>query len=692
MTASDGDTSRGAKAVADGVMFSVHAPDAERLELCLFDEAGRPSARHDMTPDDQGTWWLFLPGAAPGQRYGYRAHGRYAPNEGLRFNPAKLLVDPYARLLDGEFRWDPAVFDYDAYKLNREEQGLVPSKLDSADFMPKSVVTNAGAQPAASRPAVPWSDVIVYEANVRGYTMRHPDVPEADRGRFRGMTNGKIVSYLKSLGVTSIELMPVFEFADEHFLAAQGLRNFWGYNTFGFFTPAARYAGADPIGEFREMVNTLHDAGLEVILDVVYNHTAESGTTGPTLSFRGLDNPGYYRLHPDNALHYINDTGTGNTINADYPETQRLIVDSLRYWAGDMGVDGFRFDLAPVLGRSMDGFDPLHPLLRRIHSDPLLKNCKLIAEPWDPGPGGYHLGHFPVQWAEWNDRYRDSVRRFWRGDSDETAEFARRLHGSADIFDVEGRGPSASVNLVTAHDGFTLADVVAYEERHNEANGEQNRDGHAHNFSANYGVEGETEDSEVLKLRRQQRLNLLATLLLSQGTPMVLGGDELGNSQGGNNNVYAQDNEVGWVDWSGLDNDPQFLEAFRALVELRRDIPLFRQHAYLHGSPVSEVGWGEIAWLRPDGKLMTDADWPETQALSVTLSHTGDRAGGSSPAVVLLINASADSQRFALPDGGADREWQIRFVSAADGFRPIAGNRWQLPARSMLCVALDADA
>jgi len=688
MTSVSGEFRRGAELVADGVVFRVYSPAAERLEVCLFDEAGRESARCELADAGDGLWQRHVPGIGEGQRYGYRAHGRYAPAKGLRFNPSKLLVDPYARRLDGEFRWHPAVFDYDADTLLKHDEGWVEDGVDSAPFIPKSVVTAPASGAAAAGPGVPWSEVIVYETNVRGYTMCHPAVPDSERGQFRGMANGEIVAYLKSLGVTSIELMPVFEFADEHFLDAQGLRNYWGYNTLNFFTPAGRYSGEDPIGEFRQMVDTLHDAGLEVILDVVYNHTAESGNTGPTMSFRGLDNAGYYRLQPDDPLHYVNDTGTGNTINADHPEVQQLVVDSLRYWANDMGVDGFRFDLAPILGRSIDGFDPLHPLLHKIHTDPTLKDRKLIAEPWDPGPGGYHLGHFPVQWAEWNDRYRDSVRRFWRGDAGETAEFARRLHGSSDIFDVEGRGPCASINLVTAHDGFTLADLVSYERRHNEANGEKNRDGHAHNYSANYGVEGATDDPDVLRQRRQQRLNLLATLLLSQGTPMVLAGDELGNSQGGNNNVYAQDNETGWIDWSGLDDDPQFLAAFRALIELRRDIPLFRQHAYLHGSPVSDVGWGEIAWLRKDGLLMTEADWEKTRCLTVVLSHSGESSVASSPAVVLLINATTKSQRFTLPDGGRDRDWEIRFVSAADGFRPLSGNRWQLPARSLVCAAL----
>ncbi len=681
----------GATVTEDGVSFGVSSKTAKRIELCLFDSANQETARHDLEPSTDGLWHGFLPGCREGQRYGYRAHGAWSPAEGLRFNPAKLLIDPYARVLAGDFKWSPAVFDHETPVAAADAAELVLSDLDSAASVPKSVV--AGDLPAlrATRPRIPWSDMIIYEANVRGYTMRHPEVGEVDRGRFAGMRNGEILKYLQALGITSVELMPVFEYVDEAFLDDKGLRNFWGYNTLSFFAPAQRFAQSDARSEFREMVDALHDAGFEVILDVAYNHTAESGATGPTICYRGLDNERYYRLEPDDPAVYVNDTGTGNTVNTDHPEVRKLIIDSLRYWSSTMGADGFRFDLGPVLGRTSDGFTADHPMFAEMHADPVLRNAKLIAEPWDPGPGGYQLGNFPPAWAEWNDRYRDSVRRFWRGDVGEAAEFARRLHGSSDIFERKGRGPCASINFITAHDGFSLTDLVSYERRHNEANGEDNKDGHSHNFSDNHGAEGETDDPDINLIRRQQRLNLLATLLLSQGTPMLLAGDEIGNSQAGNNNVYAQDNETGWIDWSGRDDDPEFLNALRALIDLRRDIPLFRQPSYLHGDAVNAVGWGNIQWLRNDGQLMGANDWAKARCLTLVLAHTGDSPSGSAPAVVLLINGDDEEARFSLPDAGGEREWQIRFVSAARDFRPLAGNRWILPGRSIVCVALAED-
>ena len=674
----------GARADDDGVNFALHAAGAARVELCLLDAQGRQLRSLALPGNSDGVWHGYVPGCRPGQRYGYRVHGDYAPREGLRFNPNKLLIDPYARELAGRFRWGPEVLDYVV-----DGDDIRPSETDSAPFVPTAVVVSddgAAADPRR-RPAIAWSEMIVYEANVRGYTMRHPDVADADRGRFRGMTNAAILEYLKSIGITSIELMPVFEVIDEHFLHEKGLRNYWRYNTISFFAPAGRYAGSDARAEFREMVDAMHDAGFEVLLDVAYNHTGESGSRGPTISFRGIDNLGYYRTEPGDPSRYVNDTGTGNTLNMDSPHVRELVLDSLRYWTRVMGVDGFRFDLATVQGRTARGFSDAHPFFGAIAEDPVLEDVKLIAEPWDPGPGGYQLGQFPTEWAEWNDRYRDSVRRFWRGDAGEAAEFAKRLHGSSDIFEPNGRGPCASVNFVTAHDGFTLMDVVSYERRHNEANGEDNRDGHAHNYSCNYGVEGPTDDPAVLAVRRRQRLNMLATLLLSQGTPMLLAGDEIGNSQQGNNNVYAQDNEIGWIDWSGRDEDPEFLEALRALADLRHEIDLFRQPSYLHGTAVNAVGWGDIEWLDQDGRAMGAGDWEDADALSVVLTHTDAARDGGTPAVVLLINRSEASVRFTLPEAGAG-DWQIRFVSAARDFRPIGANRWQVPGQSLVCVAL----
>lgn len=671
----------GAQQEAGGVNFALHAPGAERVELCFFDPADRLTKQVDLPACTNGTWHGFVPRCEAGQRYGYRVHGPYDPEQGLRFNPAKLLIDPYARSLSGEFRWSPAVFDYEGepgdWKINRK---------DSAPWMPKCVVVDASAPPPGEKPAIPWAETIVYETNLRGYTMRHPDVPAQDRGRFSGMSNARVLAYLKALGITAVELMPVFEFIDEHFLARQALRNFWGYNTISFFAPAGRYASQDPRAEFRDMVCAIHDAGLEVILDVAYNHTGESGADGPTLSLRGIDNTGYYRSPPDNPGGYINDTGTGNTINVDTPAVRKLVLDSLRYWSQCMGVDGFRFDLATILGRRAGGFDSTHPMLDAIATDSTLANVKLIAEPWDPGPGGYQLGQFRAPWAEWNDQFRDSARRFWRGDVGEAPEFATRVHGSRDLFAANGRDAFASVNLVTAHDGFTLQDVVSYDRRHNLANGEKNRDGHAHNYSDNHGVEGPTDDADILAVRRQQRLNLLATLLLSRGTPMLLAGDEIGNSQGGNNNAYAQDNETGWIDWDGLRSDPEFLAAVRALIELRNDAALFGRTVQVDEA---ESGSERTIWLAPDGKPLSSDDWHQTRSLSVVFDGKPENASGTVMAAVLL-NADPDDITFSVPATATD-DWKIRFVSAARGFRPTGNGRWLVPGRSMACLTRNID-
>lgn len=663
----------GSTFTGDGTNFAVYSEAAERIELCLFDADGRES-RLDLPGQTDGVWHGFLPGCGTGQQYGYRVHGEYAPDDGKRCNPNKLLVDPYARALAGEFAWTTAVFDF-----KRECAAWRMNESDSAPYVPKSVVT-AQVPHASPGPGIPWTDMIIYEANVRGYTMRHPDVPKTDRGKFRGMRNGEILDYLKSLGITSIELMPVHEFIDEQFLAKKGLRNYWGYNSINFFAPMRRYADADPRAEFVGMVNAIHDAGLEVILDVVYNHTGESDRTGPTLSFRGIDNLAYYQVEPGDRGTYINDTGCGNTINGDHPVVRRMIVDSLAYWAGTMGVDGFRFDLAPVLGRHGHGFSRAHPLLHAITDEAALSDVKLIAEPWDPGPGGYRLGEFPARWAEWNDKYRDAVRRFWRGDENMAGEFARRIHGSADLFDTGGRKPSASINFVTAHDGFTLNDLVSYEHRRNEANGEGNGDGHAHNYSANYGAEGESDDAQILKVRRRQRLNMLATLLLSHGTPMILAGDEFGNSQAGNNNAYAQDNETGWLDWSGLASDPAFTDSVRALITLRRNNPLFRPPVYQHGHSSGPRGWRDIEWFDPDGNHLDEAAWHETQALTMLLSDSNGAA------VAILVNASEKSVVFTLPDSKIPATWTPVYFSAR--LKP-AGKpaRWTINETSIACLS-----
>jgi glycogen operon protein len=626
-------TPLGATADASGTNFAVYSSVAERVELCLFDSSGHQAKTIDLPGCTDDIWHGYLPDCNAGQSYGYRVHGPYAPEIGQRCNPHKLLVDPYARALSGKFGWHESVFDR--------------NNMDSAGYMPKSVVSAPFNERLNSRPRVPWSEMVFYEANVRGYTMRHPGVAEADRGRFSGMCNAQVLEYLKALGITSLELMPVHEFIDEHHLYKLGLRNFWGYNTISFFAPSSRYAKVDARAEFLDMVRSIHDAGIEVILDVVYNHTGESDTNGPTISFRGLDNLAYYSTEAGSPGAYINDTGCGNTVNADHVRVQQMILDSLRYWHLDMGVDGFRFDLAPVLGRHDHGFSSSHPLLQAISNDESLHDAILIAEPWDPGPDGYQLGHFPERWSEWNDRYRDDVRRFWRGDQGSASDFAKRLHGSADVFEASGRTPLASFNMIASHDGFTLADVVSYKQRHNEANGEDNKDGHSHNFSCNHGAEGPSDDTAILDVRRRQRLNMLASLLLSQGTPLLLAGDEFGHTQDGNNNAYAQDNDTAWLDWSKIDEDPGFLQQVKALIKLRREEPLLRSPAYVHDE-------GNITWLKPDGHKISNADWDAAHALTLVL-------GGK---IAVLINASSEAVLFALP--GNFEESRLLFGSSPD--------------------------
>jgi isoamylase len=672
-------TPLGASWDGEGVNFALYSGDARGVELCLFDDSGVETARHWLPDHCDGVWHGYLPTCRPGQRYGYRVHGRWAPLEGLRYNPAKLLIDPYARQLVGSFTWNPAVFDFDPGCSDPEPR---INTRDSAPYVPRSVVRDASV-PARPGPRIPWSETIIYEANLRGFTMAHPRVPESERGRFTGMRNKDVLAYIKSLGITAIELLPVHAFIDEQHLHEKGLRNFWGYNSINFFAPEARLANADPLAEFRDMANAIHDAGLELILDVVFNHTGESGSTGPSLSFRGIDNLAYYRTQPGKPGEYINDTGCGNTLDADHPRVRELVISSLKYWAGDMGVDGFRFDLATVLGRSAQGYDPRHALLTRITDDPALAGVKLIAEPWDPGPGGYQLGRFPGRWAEWNDRYRDTVRRFWRGDEGLAGDLASRLHGSADVFEGSGRGPLASINFVTSHDGFTLTDLVSFEDRYNHGNGEDNRDGHVHNFSSNYGVEGETDDPSVLYTRRRQRLNMLATLMLSQGTPMLLAGDDFGNSQGGNNNAYAQDNPVGWLDWSGLERDPGFSEAVGRMIQVRRRCALLRQSVYRHGEEGNDQGWPNLQWLGPCGTTLVGDVWATLRAKAAVFSEVS-RDGGQ--AVAILINGSSEEVSYSLPDPQAGPGWNLEFTSGDASVQSQDGRLWKLGEYSIACL------
>ena len=675
-----------------GVNFALYSSAAEAVELCLFNADGQQTKCYRLPEQHDGVWHGYLPGCEPGQRYAYRVHGPWLPSEGLRFNPSKLLIDPYARALDGTFKWSGAVFDYDLSTLNGAGP-LQPNLTDSASVIPKCVVTGEVAALKSMQPRIPWSETVIYEANVRGYTMFHPDIPDIDRGKFRGLSNGRILEYLKALGITSLELMPIHTFIDEGFLVGRRLKNMWGYNSINFFTACARCANEDATGEFREMVDAIHDAGIEVILDVVYNHTGEGDGQGPTLSFKGIDNLAYYRTEPGHPDRYINDTGCGNTLNVDHPRVQALIQDSLVYWHREMGVDGFRFDLAPILGRTAHGFDPQHSLLQTINDHSELSTAKLIAEPWDPGPGGYQLGQFPSRWAEWNDRYRDTVRRFWRGDSNQLSSLAKHLHGSSDIFEASGRAPQASINFITSHDGFTLKDLVSYEKRHNEANGENNRDGHAHNFSSNHGVEGETNKPAVNSLRRQQRLNMLATLLLSKGTPMLLAGDEFGNSQQGNNNAYAQDNEVSWLDWKGLDSDPGFLKQVQELICLRRSLPHLASEVYLHGRTKNDAGWHDVEWLNSSGKRMKFHQWHNDRALTLLRTHINDQPGADDnvtkdipAAVAIMFNATGAALDFSLPAMSPECDWQLVFHSTEAPPPQPGPQRWNLASRSIVCA------
>ena len=664
----------------DGVSFTLFSSVAERVELCLFDRDNKETSRHPLIRQAGDQWTGYQPSCHPGQHYGYRVHGRYQPDQGLRCNPAKLLIDPYARRLAGKFQWNTAVYDY----LPGSEPGSWQiNHMDSAPFVPKSVVSGDAPFQGTARPEIPWSEAIIYEANVRGFTMRHPDVDEQTRGRFRGMTNGRILEYLKALGITTLELQPVYAYIDEAFLSERGLRNFWAYNSINFFTPDARFAGADPVFEFQEMVNAIHGAGIEVFLDVAYNHTGEGDQYGPNLSFRGIDNLAYYRTEPDHPGQYINDTGTGNTINADQPWVRQLVIDSLSYWHREMGVDGFRFDLATILGRGSQGFESTHPLLMAIEKEPRLTGARMIAEPWDPGPGGYQLGGFSGHWSEWNDRYRDSLRAFWRGDEGQLAELARRLHGSSDLFEASGRGPCASINFIASHDGFTLMDTVSYSHKHNEANTQNNQDGHGHNLSCHHGEEGHTRDPAINATRRHHRLNLLATLLFSQGTPMLLAGDEFGNSQQGNNNAYAQDNETGWLDWSGLDSDPAFTAVIKDLISIRKRMPLLHLSNYLHPD-LSNIEASDIAWLKPGGAAMEEDDWMQSRAVLMLLKQQRDSAQDTIK-LAILVNGHDHEVIFHLPGDEKDNHWQLEFCSDLSLARKLE-SEFAVPKWSIACL------
>ncbi len=676
-----------------GVNFALYSAHATKVELCLFDNRGRETERIELPEYTDEVWHGYLPDARPGQLYGYRVHGPYEPDAGHRFNPNKLLLDPYAKRIVGQLRWSPALF---GYTLGHRDADLSFDRRDSALHMPKcAVVDPAFTWGDDRRPQHPWPRTMIYEAHVRGMTMRHPAVPEAWRGTFLGLQVDEVVEHIRSIGMTAVELLPVHAYVDDQHLLDRGLRNYWGYNTIGFFAPQGRYMATDDVNEFKQMVARLHAAGLEVILDVVYNHTAEGNELGPTLSFRGIDNVSYYRL-ADNRRHYVNDTGTGNTFDLTNPGAMRMVNDSLRYWVEEMHVDGFRFDLATILGRERHGFDPRGGFLDACRQDPVLNRVKLIAEPWDVGPGGYQVGGFPPGWAEWNDRYRDNVRAFWRGDEGQMAEFATRITGSADLFDHGGRRPQSSVNFITAHDGFTLRDLVSYAHKHNAANGEDNRDGTDNNISDNHGAEGETDDAAIRTARLRQQRNLLATLFLSQGTPMLVAGDEMGRTQQGNNNAYCQDNELTWLDWEH--HDEELLGFVRQLATVRERYHLLRRGRFFTGSYDEELGLRDVTWLAPDGSEHDDARWndPAARALMMRLDGrsptSGMRQPGSDVTLLLLVNAASEPVTFQLPDVAGER-WRL-LVDTADvrgAGSTRAGGTWEATARSLALLAVEQD-
>src|SRR6056297_1172539 len=652
-----------------GVNFALFSAHAEKVELCLFDERNQRETQRLVLPGHtEQVFHGYLAQARPGLLYGYRVYGPYAPREGHRFNHHKLLLDPYARELVGRLRWSDSNF---GYRVGTATRDLTFDTRNSAARMPKCrVVDDAFSWGDHRRPEQPLGRSLIYECHVRGMTMRHPDVPPAWRGTFAGLASDAVIDHLLDLGVTAVELMPVHAFADDRHLLEQGLRNYWGYNSLGFFAPERRYLAGER-EEFKQMVRRLHAAGLEVILDVVYNHTAEGNELGPTLSFKGIDNKSYYRLMPDEPRYYINETGTGNTMNLAHPRVLQMVMDSLRYWADEMQVDGFRFDLASTLARGLYDVGKLSTFLDTIHQDPTISQLKLIAEPWDLGEGGYQVGNFPVLWAEWNGKYRDSVRKFWRGDESQVSELAYRLSGSSDLYQDNGKLPSSSINFVTAHDGFTLHDLVSYAEKHNEANLEDNQDGSDANFSDNHGVEGKTDDPEIRALRLRQEKNILATLLLSEGTPMLTAGDEVARSQQGSNNAYCQDNEISWVNWSRIDEDGHRLADFvRALVRLRDEHVVFHRYRFFHGQPVPGTNIKDIVWLRPDGEEKTEQDWdiPSVRYLGYVLSgeageyHVTAR-GEPEPddTFLVMLNAQEEEISYRLPSVDGSGPWQVVF-------------------------------
>jgi len=686
----------------EGVNFALFSEHAEKVELCLFSSDGRHEiARVPLHWHTDQVWHTYLPEARPGLLYGYRVHGPYRPEEGHRFNPHKLLLDPYARQIVGALQWSDAHF---GYRVGHPKADLSFDRRDSAPGMPKCVVVDSAFTWGDDRPPrTPWHKTVIYELHVKGITQMHPGIPEPLRGSYAALATEPIIEHLRRLGVTAVELMPVHTFIDDRHLLEKGLRNYWGYNSIGFFAPDMRYALGSSAEEFKTMVRRLHSNNIEVILDVVYNHTAEGNQFGPTLSFRGIDNAAYYRLAADNQRYYVDYTGTGNTLNMRHPRVLQLIMDSLRYWVQEMHVDGFRFDLASALARELHEVNRLGAFFDIIHQDPILSQVKLIAEPWDLGEGGYQVGNFPVGWVEWNDRYRDDVRRFWRGDEGMVDDMAYRLTGSSDLYASSGRRPYASVNFVTAHDGFPLHDLVSYNEKHNEANLEENRDGNNNNLSWNCGAEGDTDDATILRLREQQKRNFLATLLLSQGVPMLLAGDEMGRTQCGNNNAYCQDSELSWVDWNLTPAQTDLLDFLERLMQLRRKHPVFHRRSFFQGQRVGTGEVKDVFWFGTDGKEMNEERWGANGHRSLGMFIAGDGLNEYDDRgrlirdnnFLLLFNAGHEPAPFMLPTLKSDTTWIIEFDTARDetlerGSRHIAGECYDAGARSLVLLREDA--
>ena len=690
----------------EGVNFALFSENATGVELCLFDDPRAKQETHRIRLEERTDqiWHVYIPGLWPGQHYGYRVQGPYEPAEGHRFNPNKLLIDPYAKSIAGLIEWSDAMF---GYPIGHPDGDLAFDKRDNAGNVPKCVVIDSAFTWGGDRPLkTPWEKTIIYEAHVRGMTAHHPDVPDHMRGTYSALTTPAVIDHLVNLGVTAIELLPVHQFVRDKHLADSGLTNYWGYNTIGFFAPDIRYAVSPVRGrharEFKTMVKTLHSAGIEIILDVVYNHTAEGNHLGPTLSFRGIDNASYYRLVADDKRYYMDYTGCGNTLNVTHPRTLQLIMDSLRYWVPEMHVDGFRFDLASALARELHEVDRLSAFFDILHQDPILSQVKLIAEPWDLGEGGYQVGNFPVGWAEWNGLYRDTIRRYVKGDGGQVAELAYRLTGSSDLYAASGRRPFASVNFITAHDGFTLNDLVSYNHKHNEANGEENRDGTDDNLSWNCGVEGPTNDRTILELRERQKRNLLAILFLSQGIPMLCGGDEIGRTQRGNNNAYCQDNDISWFDWHLDQPRRDLLEFTRNLIALRKQHPVLRRRRFFQGRHIRGSEVKDLAWFRPDGKEMTDEDWDKGFVRSLALRLAGDAIEETDEkgrrlmddTLLILLNAHHESLDFTLPAHKRGVRWQSVLDTSWDhGHRQQVivlkgGERYPLSARTIAVLKL----